>query len=209
MKAGDYFLLPCSALQSDLTVTEALLLFKINSLSMSGGCTARNPYFAEILNKSERTIQDLIQSLIRKGYLDRELIYKKNSKEIKSRILNSTDKVVRILALGGCENLHLGGAKSCVDNNIDIIDIKETTIIEQRRSTFKNEVNSFKEYDQLLLDDFFDHWSEANKSNTKMKFEIQRTWDTSLRLKKWKRNKDTDFGRKPDAQTEPDYRRFD
>ena len=37
-----------------------------------------------------------------------------------------------------------------------------------------------------ILNEFIDYWTEPNKSNTKMKFELSPTWDTNLRLKKCK-----------------------
>ena len=45
------------------------------------------------------------------------------------------------------------------------------------------------DYDKNILNEFIDYWTEPNKSNTKMKFELSPTWDTNLRLKKWAKNK--------------------
>ena len=36
-----------------------------------------------------------------------------------------------------------------------------------------------------MLRDFFDYWSEMNKSKTKMRFELEKTWEVSRRLKTW------------------------
>lgn len=35
---------------------------------------------------------------------------------------------------------------------------------------------------------FYDYWSESNPSNTKFRKELEKTWDNSLRLKKWSEN---------------------
>ena len=43
-------------------------------------------------------------------------------------------------------------------------------------------------YPPQLLQDFFSYWSEPNRSKTKMRFELQKTWDTSRRLATWARN---------------------
>ena len=32
---------------------------------------------------------------------------------------------------------------------------------------------------------FFDYWTEPNRSKTKMKFELERTWDVKRRLNTW------------------------
>ena len=47
----------------------------------------------------------------------------------------------------------------------------------------------FKEvYPQGTLDEFYNYWTEPNKSQTKMRFELQNTWDLDRRLKRWSNN---------------------
>jgi hypothetical protein len=54
-------------------------------------------------------------------------------------------------------------------------------------------------YGKDMIRDFFDYWSEMNRSKTKMRFEQQATWELALRLKTWAdREKVPDKGRKPD-----------
>jgi hypothetical protein len=36
---------------------------------------------------------------------------------------------------------------------------------------------------------FVEYWTEANKSRTKLRWEMEKTWDMNLRFKKWMRNK--------------------
>ena len=59
--------------------------------------------------------------------------------------------------------------------------------ISNRRNDFVFEVLTF-EYDEVLLNGFIDYWTEPNKSNTKMKWELNKTWQTELRLKTWATN---------------------
>ena len=40
-------------------------------------------------------------------------------------------------------------------------------------------------YGKDMIRDFFDYWSEMNRSKTKMRFEQQATWELALRLKTW------------------------
>ena len=56
-----------------------------------------------------------------------------------------------------------------------------------RKLKFINDVSLF-DYDKNILDSFTDYWTEPNKSKTKMKFELQQTWSTNLRLKNWAAN---------------------
>jgi hypothetical protein len=39
-----------------------------------------------------------------------------------------------------------------------------------------------------MLNEFYFYWTEKNKSGSKMKFEMEKTWDTKRRLGTWKRN---------------------
>jgi hypothetical protein len=59
--------------------------------------------------------------------------------------------------------------------------------ISNRRNEFVFEVLSF-DYEESILNGFIDYWTEPNKSNTKMKFELNKTWSTKLRLKTWANN---------------------
>ena len=55
-------------------------------------------------------------------------------------------------------------------------------------------------YGKEMVRDFYNHWSEMNKSKTKMNFELQKTWDTKLRLVTWeKREKQYGRNNKPTA----------
>lgn len=46
-------------------------------------------------------------------------------------------------------------------------------------------VQFLEKYPKEMIRKFFDYWTERNKSGTKMKFELQKTWDTARRLKRW------------------------
>lgn len=59
--------------------------------------------------------------------------------------------------------------------------------IDQREADFKREVWTYA-FPQTILQEFFDYWSEPNKSNTKMKFEMEKTWHLGRRLTRWANN---------------------
>lgn len=40
-------------------------------------------------------------------------------------------------------------------------------------------------YGKDMIRQFYDYWTEPNKSRTKMRYELERTWDTKRRLKTW------------------------
>ena len=61
--------------------------------------------------------------------------------------------------------------------------------ISNRRDKFVFEVLTF-DYDESILNGFIDYWTEPTKSKTspKMKYELQKTWETKRRLKTWANN---------------------
>ncbi len=61
--------------------------------------------------------------------------------------------------------------------------------LERRRQRFVDALQPFAErYGQEMIGQFAEYWTEPNRSNTRMRFELQRTWNTSIRLARWARN---------------------
>lgn len=63
----------------------------------------------------------------------------------------------------------------------------------KRVETFKLSLYPFTDkqggvYEAEMVKDFFEYWSELNKSETKMKWELQPTFEISKRLSKWAAN---------------------
>lgn len=74
------------------------------------------------------------------------------------------------------------------------IKVKE---IKERKEAFKNALTDFiSSYDKDLLNAFYKYWTEPNPSKTKMKFELEKTWDTGLRLSNWKKRGNDKFDSK-------------
>jgi len=58
--------------------------------------------------------------------------------------------------------------------------------IEERFEDFRQELVPFvATYGKDTIREFFDYWTEKNKSGKKMRFEMQRTFETSKRLTTW------------------------
>ena len=91
--------------------------------------------------------------------------------------------------------------------NVNVNDndnIKETTIVakkdglslthkqdvlEKNKEEFKESIKPYLEkYDRDLLNDFFQYWTEPNKSGTRMRFQLEKTWDIGRRLARWAKN---------------------
>jgi len=76
------------------------------------------------------------------------------------------------------------------DNDKDNILIPNSVFsISDKKEKFKTEVDEYSEiYGADILVQFFDYWSELNKVGTKMRYELEKTWDLELRLKRWSSN---------------------
>ena len=162
-----------------ITPNAKLLYAEITALSSKDGvCWASNKYFSNLYEVSTVTISRWVSSLVENGFINREMVYKKGTKEIDKRYLQ--------LCNGGInKNVNAPINKNVKDNNTSI---NNTSInISNRRKDFVLNVMSF-DYDKNILNSFVDYWTEPNKSKTKMKFELQQTWSTNLRLKNWTKN---------------------
>lgn len=56
--------------------------------------------------------------------------------------------------------------------------------LQEREEDFKKELEPYN-FPEILKQDFFDYWTEPNKSKTKMRFESEKTWDLGRRLRRW------------------------
>lgn len=73
----------------------------------------------------------------------------------------------------------------------------QSVTIENRKHKFTEDLKAYLEkYGKDMLNEFHRYWTEPNKSNTKMRFEMEKTWSTALRLENWAR-KDKSFNNKP------------
>lgn len=58
--------------------------------------------------------------------------------------------------------------------------------MQERLERFKNECFSFgNEFPEAMIQKFIAYWSEPNKSQTRMRWEMQPTWETHRRLRTW------------------------
>ena len=85
-------------------------------------------------------------------------------------------------------------AKEKLNYVYELIDqaLEQCKIIKERYEKFKKSINTeFAHLDKNILDNFISYWTEPNKSNTKMRFELEPIFDNKRRLGRWLKN---DFG---------------
>ena len=59
-------------------------------------------------------------------------------------------------------------------------------ILKERTEGFKKQVFELQSnYDLEMLEEFVLYWTEPNKSKTKLKYQMEDTWDTNRRLARW------------------------
>ncbi len=76
-----------------------------------------------------------------------------------------------------------------VSDNVTVT-VTETEIekLEKRKTAFGYSLKTFEtQYPKPMLTDFFRYWTEKNKSGTKMKWELEKTFEVELRLMTWAR----------------------
>jgi hypothetical protein len=97
-------------------------------------------------------------------------------------------------------SLFLETQKSLTDTDTDTDTVKEkeeivkekiAISIEMRQSNFYKSISFFvSEYPKDTLRDFYEYWSEKSRGGAKMRYELEKTWELSKRLKKWKQNEE-------------------
>ncbi len=113
---------------------------------------------SEQLNIKPSTVRNKLNQLQEKGYIE----------------LNATNKFTFITI------------KNWSTYQVEVPDnSKSDESLDNRSEIFAQEVSKFTEYHTDMLNDFVSYWTEPNKSKTKMKFELQKTWSLSRRLATW------------------------
>ena len=88
-----------------------------------------------------------------------------------------------------------------VEKKAEDIAAAAAATLAQRKEKFRSSLDAYRSlYPSYMLDQFFEYWTEPNKSGSKMRFEMERTWAVNLRLKTWAaREKIPDKGRNPNV----------
>jgi hypothetical protein len=59
----------------------------------------------------------------------------------------------------------------------------------EKKEKFKNEISEFVEvYGKDLCNNFYLYWTELTQNKTKMKFQLEKTFEVSKRLNTWANN---------------------
>jgi hypothetical protein len=81
-----------------------------------------------------------------------------------------------------------GGAGAPAPTQEEKMKEKQTAMADRQKEFYASLIPFVDQYGKKMIRAFFDHWSEPNKSKTKMRFELESTWDAARRLAKWEDN---------------------
>ena len=161
---------------SNIKPSAKLLYGELSCLTnKTGYCFATNTYFAELYNVSKNTISLWIKDLKNAGFISVDIIHGNNREVIERRIAIIKNR-------GITKNDDTPIIKNVEDNKTSINNTSNNINI--RKFNFESEVKLL-DFDYNTKIDFINYWTEPNRSNTKMKFELEKTWETKRRLARW------------------------
>lgn len=126
-----YAVLPANVrYDKNITPNAKLLYAEITALCNDKGyCWAGNAYFAELYGVTKTSISNWISSLQKNGYIDVQLIYKENSKEIQSRHISIANNIPIQDNLNTYTKNIVEGIQKNFTDNTKIINTKKDEII--------------------------------------------------------------------------------
>ena len=80
-----------------------------------------------------------------------------------------------------------------VNVNDNVTEKRKKNIEEIQKEFYSSLTVFYPEFSKKVLREFYDYWSEPNKAKTKIRWQLQKTWDTHKRLLRWAKN---DFSKK-------------
>ncbi len=184
--------IPAEVRYSNLKPSAKLLYGEISALANKKGyCFSTNNYFAELYNVTRNTISLWIKDLTQHGFITVEIKYR-NKQIIERRlyITKNNDSITK--------NEGRGITKNGEDNNTRV---NNTSNINNRKIFFEESIFLVQGVSNQIKDEFFNYWSEENHSKTKMKYELEKTWNLEKRLKRWVNNSNK-WGNKKESKLE-------
>ena len=175
-----YAIIPAGVRYSAIKPNAKLLYGEITALANKKGyCFATNKYFAELYSVNKNTISLWVKELKDYGFIEVDLIYK--DKQVIERRIGITN------INGGYHDKKGQAIFKKQEVNTTSINTTSSSII-KRRIKFEDIVLKITDIDKNTLKDFINYWTEANHSKTKMRFEMEKTFDINLRAKRWESN---------------------
>lgn len=147
--------------------------------------------------------QVLTSSGIQKRYFD-AVERRKNVEVLEHLLLVDVDKYENVNITG--QNVNIDAVNDSIEgqskvkekkekvkesnSGADAPDLKKIELEKKQRQFYQSLVPFVNEYGKEMIRAFYDYWSEPNKSGTKIRWELEKTWDLKKRLDRWRLNED-------------------
>ena len=176
MKPNYYAVIPAEIRYNDkLTANSKLLFGEITALTnKTGVCWASNKYFADLYGVDKKTVSRWIHQLQEEGYLDIEMKYNKETKQVTKRSMKITTSTPMDKIVGGGQKDPQGR-----DKNVEVnIYTNNNNNIKKNTATLKK-VSDFRDDYVLAYDHIIKLFHERNiPKNNDMKIK----WLDVIRL---------------------------
>ena len=93
------------------------------------------------------------------------------------------------------DNVNANENKDNTSNGVSKKDAAKAATLKRKDEFGKTLVPYMEKYGKEMIRAFFDYWGELNKSETKMRYEMQKTWEVNLRLATWAKNEKPQYNK--------------
>tara|TARA_B100001939_G_scaffold344106_2_gene357926 strand:+ start:4670 stop:5311 length:642 start_codon:yes stop_codon:yes gene_type:complete len=132
----------------------------------------------KIVKESKNTLYSILKELNSFGYVERKRITDNSGKVLKWEL------IVYEKPHPKKPDPKKPDVENCSQVNTNIK--QNTNLTKHNKEKFSIQVFEMGILNKEESNNFIDYWSEKNKKG-KMRWELQKTWDLSLRMKRWKR----------------------
>lgn len=171
----------------DFTPREQLVMLRLLLMANDEGVveiTTRS--LADMCEITRQNVRSVLTSLHEKGCVFLDVKQKTNPKSNPKGNPKSTFVTI-------CNyDSYKVGRKKTTQNITQKATQNKTTLSKSKRSLKEREhefgvslIPYVEKYSKETIRAFFNYWTEKNKSGTKMRFELEKTWETSKRLQTW------------------------
>ena len=137
--------------------------------------------FAQACGMTLQKFRTTLLNLIRKGEL-----------EVVANNTAQHNIASTFIIVSKFDDYRIGKKKVTQQATQSVMNVLQTKC-KEREKAFENSLVPFVSscggiYQPQMIRAFFNYWTERNKSGTKMRFELEKTWETSKRLITWANN---------------------
>lgn len=157
-------------------------------------------YLASLMKVDENKFKNILNDLAKLGAIDKEL-YEENKiiwsqkfyesiqdayNKRNNKCLDRNSLIILLISLGIRKPNKSSTKPDKSAQSSDINPQSKEEEIKEKKSMFHQTLKPFLEkYGKDMLNDFFLYWTEPNQTNTKLKYEMEKTWSIEARLNTW------------------------